>query len=111
MDASRVAMVDYFLPHDGGDVPIQTVTSFHYSLHRNEQGYPIVHSASDVQELLDIAAKCDGTYILYDAATDSVKDIYVIGRNKKIAHQWKIRPKTMVLDCVHRPFDGTFIIA
>lgn len=49
MDASRVAMVDYFLPHDGGDVPIQTVTSFHYSLHRNEQGYPIVHSASDVQ--------------------------------------------------------------
>ena len=62
-------------------IDIQTVTSFHYSLHRNEQGYPIVHSASDVQELLDIAAKCDGAYILYDAATDSVKDIYVLGRD------------------------------
>ena len=90
---------------------IQTVTSFHYSLHRNEQGYPIVHAVSDMQELLDIAAKRDGTYILYDAETDSVKDIYVLGRNKKIAHQWEIRPKTMILDCVHRPFDGTFIIA
>lgn len=90
---------------------IQTVTSFHYSLHRIEQGYPIVHVSSDVKELLDIAAKRDGTYILYDAATDRVKDIYVLGRNKKIAHQWKIRPKTMVLDCVHRPFEGTFIIA
>lgn len=90
---------------------IQTVTSFHYSLHRIEPGYPIVHSASDMQALLDIAAKRDGTYILYDAATDRVKDIYVFGSIKKIAHQWKVRPKTMVLDCVHRPFDGTFIIA
>lgn len=90
---------------------IQTVTSFHYSLHRNEQGYPIVHAASDMQALLDIAAKRDGAYILYDAATDSVKDIYVLGMSKKIARQWKVRPKTMVLDCVHRPFDGTFIIA
>ena len=90
---------------------IQTVTSFHYSLHRNEQRYPIVDAASDVQELLDIAAKRDGTYILFDAATDSVKDIYVFGIIKKISQQWKIRPKTMVLDCVHRPFDGTFIIA
>ena len=90
---------------------VQTVTSFHYSLHRNEQGYPIVHEAGDMQELLDIAAKRDGAYILYDAETDSVKDIYVLGRNKKIAHQWEIRPKTMILDCVHRHFDGTFIIA
>ena len=90
---------------------IQTVTSFHYSLHRNEYGYPLVDAASDVQELLDIAAKRDGAYILYDAETDSVKDIYVLGRNKKIAHQWEIRPKTMILDCVHRHFDGTFIIA
>ena len=90
---------------------IQTVTSFHYSLHRNEQGYPIVHAASDMQKLLDIASKRDGTYILYDAATDCFKDIYVFGSIKKIAQQWKVRPKTMVLDCVHRPFDGTFIIA
>ena len=90
---------------------IQTVTSFHYSLHRNEYGYPLVDAASDVQELLDIVAKRDGAYILYDAATDSVKDIYVLGMSKKIVQQWKIRPKTMVLDCVHRPFDGTFIIA
>lgn len=64
-----------------------------------------------MQALLDIAAKRDGAYILYDAATDSVKDIYVLGMSKKIAHQWKVRLKTMVLDCVHRPFDGTFMIA
>lgn len=61
---------------------IHTVTSFHYSLHRNEYGYPLVHAASDMQELLDIAAKRDGTYILYDAATDSVKDIYQTASEK-----------------------------
>lgn len=61
---------------------IHTVTSFHYSLHRNEYGYPLVHSASDMQELLDIAAKRDGAYILYDVETDSVKDIYVLGMSE-----------------------------
>ena len=61
---------------------IQTVTSFHYSLHRNKPGYPFVHAASDVQELLDIAAKRDGTYILYDAKTDCFKDIYVFGSSE-----------------------------
>lgn len=33
MDASIVARVDYFLPHDGGDVPCFTCTDFGENLY------------------------------------------------------------------------------